>query len=375
MKPKKLFIVVNVDWFFLSHRKPVAMAAKDSGYDVTIVTCNTGKLQDIKDLGLKTVDMPMARFGMNPLKEFRTLIFLYRLYKKEKPDTVHHVGLKPVLWGSLAAKLAKVPAEVNAISGLGTLFIGEKKSFVAKSILRFMRFTHNKENVVDVFQNNDDRSLFEKEGLLERAKPVIIEGSGVDLKNFPYTPEPDTEKVRILFSGRMLKTKGVVELFDAAELLREKCRDRAEFVLCGALDGNPDALTEDEILNRCDDNYIQWLGSRKDMDIQCKNCHIYCLPSYREGMPKSTLEAMGIGRPVVTTDAVGCRDTVVEGYNGFKVPIGDSKLMAERLYTLIMDKDLRVKMGKNSRQRAEEHYDIEIVKRKHIEIYDNLCSR
>ena len=167
---KKIFIVVNVDWFFLSHRKDIAIAAKAAGYDVTIVTKDTGKLKDIENLGVKYIDLLMNRSGQNIFEELRTCRFLYNLYRREKPDVIHHVGLKTILWGTLAAKLANAHGVVNAVSGLGIFFSEENKSFVARMMPKVLKFAHNQKNLAVIFQNNEDKRLFLKNRILQKCK-------------------------------------------------------------------------------------------------------------------------------------------------------------------------------------------------------------
>ena len=185
---KKLFIVVNHDWFFLSHRQAIAVAAKDAGWDVTIVTCNTGKFDDIRNLGLKAIDLPIDATGMNPAEELKTFMFLWKLYKKENPNVVHHVGLKTILWGGLAAKLAKIDGVLNAVSGLGTLFNGDNPSLVARVVMKVIQFSSNRSHVTTIFQNHEDEMLFYKYHVVRPHDCVFIKGSGVNLNEFKFTP-------------------------------------------------------------------------------------------------------------------------------------------------------------------------------------------
>lgn len=184
---KKLFIVVNHDWFFLSHRKAIAVAAKEAGWDVTIVTCDTGRFDDIMALGLKTINLPINATGMNPVEEMKTFRFLLKLYRKEKPNVAHHVGLKTILWGGLAAKLAQVNGVVNAVSGLGTLFNGDQPSLTARMVMRVMRYSNHRESVVTIFQNHEDESLFNRFHVVKPENNVLIKGSGVDLNEYEFT--------------------------------------------------------------------------------------------------------------------------------------------------------------------------------------------
>lgn len=371
----RLFIVVNVDWFFLSHRKDIALSAQRAGYEVTIVTKDTGKKRDIEALGLKVVDLPMNRSGQNVIEELYTCWFLYRLYYCEKPDIVHHVGLKTILWGTLAAKLAKVHGVVNAVSGLGIFFSEESKSLVSKLLFKVLRFSHHHKNLAVIFQNNEDKGLFLKNGIIKEVQSFMIKGSGIDLNQFCYTPELESEKIRVLLTARMIVEKGVFVLVEAALNLREIYKDKVEFLLCGGLDDNPKAIKEEELKAVCDGKYIQWLGYRTDVLELLKSCHIVAFPSYyKEGLPKSLIEAAAIGRPIVTTNSIGCKETVVDGYNGYLISVKDSDTLAEKLKILFEDKRLRQTMGRNSRILAERDFSIDNVIQRHLEIYNQLSK-
>lgn len=371
----KLFIVVNVDWFFLSHRKDIALSAQKNGYGVTVVTKDTGKKQYIEALGLKVIDLPMNRSGQNIIEELYTCWFLYRLYRRKKPDIVHHVGLKTILWGTLAAKLAKVHGVVNAVSGLGIFFSEENTSLVSKLLPRVLRFSHHRKNLAVIFQNEEDKGLFLKNRIIKEEQVFMIKGSGVDLNQYCYTPELESQKIKVLLTARMIVEKGVFVLVDAALKLKEKYRDKVEFLLCGGLDDNPKAIKEEELKSVCDGGYIQWLGYRTDVLELLKSCHIVAFPSYyKEGLPKSLIEAAAVGRPIVTTNSIGCKETVVDGYNGYLIPVKDSDTLAKKLNLLFEDENLRQNMGRNSRILAEKDFSIENVIRRHLEIYSQLSK-
>lgn len=375
MMNKELFIVVNVDWFFLSHRKYVALAAKEAGWDVTIVTTDTGKLKDIEALGLKTINLPMSRSGMNIIEELKTLQFLYKLYRREKPSVVHHVGMKTILWGTLAAKFSRVHGVVNAISGLGGFFAEDNKGLLSRVMPRVLRFSHNRKNLLCIFQNDDDWGLYVKHGIIKHEQGRYIKGSGVDLNQFCYTPEPEAGKIKVMLTARMIVEKGIFLLTEAAERLRKKYGNAVEFLLVGGLDDHPGAITKEQLDAVCDGNYIKWLGYRTDVKELLKECHIMAFPSYyMEGLPKSLIEANAIGRPIITSNSVGCKETVIDGYNGFLIQPKDVDALTEKLDLLISDKDLRVKMGKNARKYAEEYFSIEVVKERHMSIYDELVK-
>lgn len=371
----KLFIVVNVDWFFLSHRLPVALAAKNAGWDVTIVTADTGKLKDIEAAGLRAVNLPMSRSGMNLIEELRACRFLYRSYRREKPDVVHHVGIKAILWGALAAKFAKVNGVVNAISGLGGFFAEDNNTILSKVIPSVLRFSHHRSNLLVIFQNQEDRALYVGHHIIEDGQARMIRGSGVDLNDYCYTVEPLGGKIIVMLTCRMIREKGVFELVEAAELLRKDYDSKVEFWIVGGLDDHPGAITKDEIESVCDNQYIKWLGRREDIKELLQQCHIYAFPSYyKEGIPKSLIEAAAIGRPIVTTQNIGCKEVVEEGVNGYLVPVKDSISLAEKIKLLIDDKILRIRMGKTSREIAEKNFSLDRVVEKHLAIYQELVS-
>lgn len=371
----KLFIVVNVDWFFLSHRKDIALSAQKIGYKVTIITKDTGRKSDIEALGVEVIDLPMNRSGKNLVEELRTYWFLYHLYCSEKPDIVHHVGLKVVLWGTLAAKLAKIDGVVNAISGLGVFFSEENKSLVLKLLPKVLRFSHCRKNLAVIFQNEEDKSLFFQNGIIKEEQAFMIKGSGVNLNQYCYTPETPKGKIRVLLTARMIVEKGIFVLVDAALKLKGRYGDTVEFLLCGGLDDNPNAIKGEELKAVCDGKYIQWLGYRTDVLELLKSCHIVAFPSYyKEGLPKSLIEATAVGRPIVTTISIGCKEAVVDGYNGYLIPIKDSSALADKLQILFEDEVLRQMMGQNSRNLAEKDFSIENVVAKHLDIYKMLLD-
>lgn len=375
MNQRKLFIIVNVDWFFLSHRKDIALSAQNVGWDVTIVTADTGKLKNIEALGLKTINLPMSRSGMNIIEELKTLNWLRKLYKREKPDVVHHVGMKTILWGTLAAKFSKVRGVVNAISGLGGFFAEDNKGLLAKVMPVVLRFSHAHKNLLCIFQNDDDWGLYVKHGIIKHEQGRFIKGSGVDLNQFCYTPEPKEGKIKVMLTARMIAEKGVFLLTEAAERLRSKYEGKVQFLLVGGLDDHPGAITKEQLDAVCDGEYIQWLGYRTDVRELLKQCHIMAFPSYyMEGLPKSLIEANAIGRPIITSNSVGCKETLVDGYNGFLIPTKDVDALVEKLDLLLDDADLRVKMGKAGRQYAEKYFSIESVVQKHLDIYNELLK-
>lgn len=371
---KKLLIVVNVDWFFLSHRKDIALKAQEAGWDVTVVAHDTGKGDVIRNLGLKFINLPIDSTGMNPIHELKTLSFLCSLYRSNKDAIVHHVGLKNILWGSLAARKEKVKGVVNAISGLGSLFVNEQ-SLLNKALIQVLKFGHRHKNLKVIFQNHDDERLFNDKHVVTPDQKRFIKGSGVDLNDFAFVPMPTEGKIKVIFTGRMIEEKGVLILIEAAEKLRKEFEGSVEFQLVGGLYPNPKALTKEDIESRCDGKYIKWLGFRNDVKNLLAEASVVAFPSYyREGLPKSLIEANAIGRPIITTNSIGCKDTVEDGVNGFLIPIKDSDALTDKLRTLLLDSELRVRMGKSARAIAERNFSLADVIDKHLRIYDELYN-
>ena len=371
----ELIIVINVDWFFLSHRKDIALAAQRAGWSVTIVTADTGKLKEINALGLRTINLPMSRSGMNVMQELKTLRFLCRLYRRERPDVVHHVGMKTILWGSLAAKFSKVPGVVNAISGLGGFFSEENHGLASRLMPRVLRFSHKHPNLLCIFQNKEDWNLYVRHHIIEGKQGRYIKGSGIDLSLFQFRPEPKDGPVKIILTARMIVEKGIFLLTEAAERLRTEYGGRIEFLLAGGLDDHPGAITREQLEAVCDGRYIQWLGYRTDVRELLENSHIVAFPSYyMEGLPKSLIEACAVGRPIITSDSVGCKEAVIDGKNGFLIPPKNVEALTDRLIRLINNPKLRADMGRASRAYAEANFSLQNVIEKHLAIYDELLQ-
>lgn len=377
---KKLFIVVNVDSFFLSHRKDIALRAMKEGYDVTIVANDTGKGDEIRSLGLKFLSLPINKTGLDLREEIKTFSYLYQLFGKEHPDIVHLVGMKVILWGGLAARLRGIKGIVSAVSGLGVMFSPEYctgvRKLMSNGVLAVMRYIHRRSGAYCIFHNTEDLDLFVSNKITDRNHCVRTMGSGIDLNRYVYKEEPSEGKIRVLFTARMVEDKGVLVLIEAAERLRSEYGDKAEFLLCGGLETNPLAVSKERLEQLCDGTYIQWLGRRNDVRQLLEQSHIFAFPSYyKEGLPKSCIEATAVGRPVITCDSTGCRDTVIDGKTGFLVPVKDSRSLAEKIRILFEDAPLRQEMGRNARRFAEEVFSLEDVIGAHLDIYDKLNNK
>lgn len=366
--------VTNVDWFFISHRLIIAEEAQRRGFEVIVAAEDTGRSQEIRDKGIHFINLTISRSGINPFKEFKTLIKFYSIYKSINPDVVHHITLKPVIYGSIIAKLLRIRGVVNAISGLGYNFTKGRQSYVQKAMLYIMRLGFSRNNLVVIFQNENDQEELTGFGIINSSNEIVrIKGSGVDLQKYYESPFPAFNRIKILLPSRMLWDKGVKELREASNILKEKYSNNVEFILSGFADEDNKAGVPTSYLKDWDDGeYVKWIGYQKNMFKIYQNSHIVVLPSYREGMPKALLEACAVGRAIVTTNAIGCKETVDEGVNGFKVPVTSSTDLASALEELINNHDLIKQMGHNSRAKAEKEFDVKNVIEKHIEIYNSL---
>jgi len=372
-KRAKYFLVVNVDWFFLSHRLALALEMKRLGYEVYILTKDTGRKDEIIKKGLNFIDVDFERSGKNPLKELNLINTLGKLYKRYNPSIIHHVTIKPVVYGSIAAKKLRGAKVVNAVSGLGFNFIDGRNGLLQKMLRRLMKYAFSGK-VNFIFQNPDDLDMYRQMGFLRKDNYRLIKGAGVDAAEFPYTPpQPNKEKLLVVTTARMLYDKGINELIEAAHMLREKLYGKVCFLLVGDLDkDNPAGIEKDILVSRLVPGYIEWLGHKKDVREVLIPSDIVCLPSYREGLPKSLIEAMAVGRPIITTDAPGCRECVDHQVNGILVPVKSVKELAAAIETLAGDDNMRIYMGKASRDKMVRELSLEKVLKDTIAFYDAI---
>ncbi|MDP2371482.1 glycosyltransferase family 4 protein [Rhodoferax sp.] len=373
---RTLLFVVNVDWFFLSHRLPIALEAQRQGYAVHIATGLTDKLDELRRHGLSVHPLVLRRGEAGLRNVWHTAVQLWQVFRAVRPDIVHLVTIKPVLLGGLMARLAGVPAVVLAVSGLGFVFLarGPKavlRRWLAVSLYRFV-FGHHKLKVV--FQNPDDRASLAALARLPDSKVVMIRGSGVDLLQYAATPLPTGVPV-VLLVARMLADKGVREFVQAARLLKQQ-GTVARFCLVGALDPeNPASLASSELTQWCEEGTVELWGQRSDMPQVLRLAHLVVLPSHREGLPKVLLEAAACARPVVTTDVPGCRDAVDPGVSGVLVPVRDPAALADAIASLLVDPARCQAMGDAGRALAERAFDVRQVVRVHMRIYQELMDK
>lgn len=373
---RRLLIVVNDAEFFLSHRLPIAMAAAASGYEVHVATAPGPGATTIAAHGLIFHEVPMTRSGRNPLQEIGTLLALYRLVAKIRPDVLHLVTIKPVLYGGIVARATGVPAVVSAISGLGHVFgTGGRQRLLRTLIAPAYRLALGHSNLRLVFQNSEDREVLTRFAGVPAERTSLIRGSGVELGEYRQVPEPEGTPVAV-FASRLLAPKGVREFVAAARIVRETGMV-ARFLLVGKTDtGNPLSISQAELEQWSSEGDVEVLGHRTDVPEVFANANLVVLPSYYgEGVPKVLLEAAACGRAVVTTDHAGCRDAIVDGTTGLLVPVKDTVRLAAAMERLLRDSELRHAFGKAARTFAEQEFPVEAVVSRHLEIYRELEAR
>lgn len=378
MSKNKLLFIVNVDWFFISHRLPIAIEAKRDGYMVFIACHFTKHKEELIKMGFNTIDIPFSRSGGGVINELKTLKYIRSLIYDVEPSLIHAVTIKPVLYtGLILRTINKDIPFVAAISGLGYVFVADNfRARITKFIASiFYKLALSQSRMKVVFQNTSDENILTDVANLKRSDKVLIKGSGADLSVFNYNPENIRQNITVVMACRLLKEKGVYEYINAAISVKKDYPD-VEFLLVGTPDlDNPNTVSQYEIDEWVDLGIINYLGHRSDISNVFSNSNIVCLPSfYGEGVPKVLIEAAACGRAIITTDNPGCRDAVIQGVTGFHVPIKDSVALAKAIINLIKDPDLRLMMGSSARLFAEKEFDVRSVVNKHLDIYRQLVS-
>ncbi|HEX7602532.1 MAG TPA: glycosyltransferase family 4 protein [Polyangiaceae bacterium] len=374
-KPRVLFLVAS-DWYFLCHRLSLGLAAQEAGYDVTVVTPDGPYVGAIQKAGLRHVSLQMVRQGRNPLEDLDTTRRLISLYRRERPDVVHHVAIKPMIYGTLAAKATRVPAIVNAMPGMGYVFLNEAP--LARALAAMVKLAYkgllSAPNTRTILQNPDDVEKWVGWGVMRRDRLVMIRGAGVDTQRFAPSPEP-AGPCFVVLPARLLKDKGVNEFVEAARRLRKEGVP-ARFGLVGEPDlGNPASVTAAQMKAWVDEGIVESLGWRDDMDRVLRESHVTCLPSYGEGLPKALLEAAASGRPIVATDVPGCREVARNEENALLVPARDADALTRALRRVIEDRDLRLRLGARGRAIALAEFDQRHVAEATLAVYAELLAR
>lgn len=349
-QPRLLYLITE-DWYFWSHRLDLARAARDAGFDVTVATRVTDHGERIRQEGFHLVPISLVRRSRHPLWELRSIVELVRLYRCVRPHLVHHVAMKPILYGSLAAWMAQVPAVLNAFAGLGYAFTDpERRRGALHRVMRTaMKMAIGLNGSTVLFQNEADREQLVEEGVVSSSRTQIIAGSGIDTNEFSVKP-PAVGTPVVVLPSRMLWDKGIGEFVQAARDLKAEGVE-ARLVLVGRCDeDNPAAIGRAQLEQWVEEGAVEWWGHREDMPTVYGAATLIVLPSYREGLPKVLLEAAACGRAIVTTDVPGCRDAVRDHLNGILVPPKDSASLAATIANLLSDHRTREAMGVQGRE-------------------------
>ena len=374
----KIVYVVNEASFFFSHRLRLAQEAKRRGADVTLVCgANTGEYEATRH-DLKVITLPLSRSGVNPLTEFRTFVHLLRLYRRLQPDLVHHVTIKPVVYGSLAARLTRIAGVVNAVPGMGFVFTA--RGFMAMLrrffISNLYRLALGHPNMRVIFQNREDLNLFVGSSIVRPEQSVMIRGSGVDLSEYDPVPEPSTESIVFVLIARMLRDKGIGEFVDAARKVKLNYPNW-DFWLVGDIDpGNPGSLKIEDLLAWDRAGIVHWLGHREDVPEILQLSHVLVLPSYyREGLPKTLLEAGAAEQAIIASRVAGCLEFVTDGVTGLIVAPRDVEDLAAAMVRLGNDASLRRRLAQAARSKVEAIFRVEDVVRDTFVVYQQLLNQ
>lgn len=373
-KPKLLYFVTE-DWYFCSHRLSLAKAAQHAGFDVSVLTRVTDHGEMIQSAGLNLIPLNIARGGVNPIKEFRTLLQILLIYRRLRPDLVHHVALKPVLYGSMAALFIPALRSVNLLAGLGAVFSSTKwqARLLRPVVTGLFRSLLGRSNTLTIVQNRKDYALLSNRLRIPAARLRLIKGSGIDIEHF-YPAAFPAEPVSVALVSRLLWDKGVGKYIAAVKLLKRK-----GLIFNALLVGKPDvenmaSISPEQLQAWVAEGDVQCLGHIEAVAEFWRNTHIAVLPSYREGLPKCLLEAAASGRPIIATDTSGCKEIVTHGVNGLLVPVKRVQELAEAMEQLILDEELRSSMGASSRQRAVQEFSNAVIFTQTLAVYQELIA-
>ena len=373
----RIVFVVNDIGFLLSHRVEICIAAIDRGYEVHVVAPYKQKhVLKLAEMSISFHSLSLSRVNFNPLQEFKLVFSLIEVFRNIKPDIVHLITVKPYLYGGIAARLAKTPAVVSAVSGLGILFSSKdfKYKLMRLGVYPLYKLAFGHKNQVVIFQNSSDREILLEWGVIKKSQVRMIRGSGVNLSHYPMLNEPINKTPVIAFAARLLKDKGVEVFVQASRLLKNRNLD-ANFWLIGSPDpGNDNSVTQEQLARWECEGLVKLFGFRQDVAYLFGKSNIVTLPSfYGEGLPKVLIEAAACGRAVVTTDHPGCRDAIRPG-TGILVPVKDPASLADAIQDLIQHPEKRHNMGRLGRVMAEKEFSVDKVVATHIEIYQDLLK-
>lgn len=366
----KILYVINEAYFFIAHRLPAVDAIEGLGFEVHVAAPKMHTwapddfdISQLRDLGFTYHELPLSRRGLNLFQEFRTIIEIWRIYRRLRPSIVHLMTIKPILYGGMVARLAHIPVVVASVTGLGQVFVssGMMATILRKLVVWFYRIASGHPCFRALVENPDNRETLDELGAVPKHLTRVINGTGVPLDQFPPTPLPLGSPIVVLAS-RLIREKGVEDFVAAAALVKEFGCD-ARFVLVGDVKpDNPSSIPKGQLREWEKAGLVEWWGRREDIAHIFSQARVVCLPTrYGEGIPRSLIEAASCARPIVATDAPGCREIVRDGENGLLVPIGDQTALANALARLIKDKELCERMGLSGRELVIKQFSVEIV--------------
>ena len=363
----RVIVLASLAESLSNFRGKLLLALKQTGAEVHAVapelSGDAAVSAAMAHMGIICHDVPLQRTGLNPWRDSRTVWALFRRFRQVQPTHFLAYTIKPVIYGTVAAWLAGVPQRTALITGLGYAFNAESRGLrgLLQGLLRLMyRFALARATRV-IFQNPDDRALFIALGLVAADKTRVVNGSGIPLADFPQQTLPAQDRCHFLLIARLLSDKGIHEYIAAARQVQQRHPGQAVFHLVGWIDSNPAAIKQSDLDSWIAEGLIQFHGKLSDVRPRLTACHVYVLPSYREGTPRTVLEAMATGRAVITTDAPGCRETVIDGDNGYLVPVADADALATAMLRFLDEPALAARMGQRGREIAVKNYDVHEV--------------
>lgn len=376
--PRTVVLFANTDWYLYNFRLSLARRLRDLGHRLILVSPDGEYGGKLTEMGFDWRPLPMNRRSLNPLSEARLVLHLAGLLRREKADIVHGFTIKPAVYGAIAGKLAGVRGRVNAVAGMGYVFISDElKARVLRPVVRTLaRFAFDGRDARLIVQNPDDHAAFVHTGLVRDERVRIIPGSGVDCSRFQISSRAraDGEPLRVVLAARMLWDKGLAEFIEAARSLRAEGRN-IHFVLAGDPDpGNPASVAASDLEDWVSEGLVEWLGHVSDMPALLGSADVVVLPSYREGLPKTLIEAAACALPLVTTDVPGCREVVRHDEDGLLAPVREWKPLAEAIARLDDDPALRRRLGLAAREKALAQFDERIVIDRTIAVYEELLG-
>ncbi len=364
---KKAVIISPKNRTTYNFRGDLICELRKAGYEVIVTGPNKDNIDKVLELGVRFEEIPMNKDGINPLADLKYILALVKLLRREKPCLTMGYTIKPVIYGAIAAKLAGVENITSMITGAGFLFTSKStKARVLKTfIFNLYRLALSVASNV-IFQNPDDQNEFTQKGLVKKAKTSVVHGSGVNMERFQRCEYP--EKITFFMLGRLLHSKGAMEYLQAAKIVKDLYPNVRIMLLGKIAYGMADAISEDDLAPYINDGTIELFGETNDVRPYYAQTSVFVLPSYREGTPRSVLEAMSMGRPIITCDSPGCRETVIDGKNGFLVPVKDADKLARAMIEFINNPEIIVKMGQRSHEYCSEKFDVKKVNAEMLKI-------